>query len=81
MIALAIAPRCPARARPILCAGDRFLTLSVSSASPVAMSTISLANWFGSRGRFGMSSLSGHALSNATRPEFKLRHYLLATHR
>jgi len=32
-------------------------SLTVSGESPVAISTISLASWFGSRGRFGMSTI------------------------
>jgi hypothetical protein len=41
--------------------GGRLLdSLMMSSTSPVAMPTMSLASWFGSRGRFGAMWLSCH---------------------
>lgn len=55
--------------------GSLFLALSGSGIPSVAISTIIFANWFGSRGRFGMVPLSCPALTGATGPDFKLRHY------
>lgn len=54
--------------------GWRFCEDMSSADSPVAISTISLASWFGSRGRFGMSSVCD-AVRRGAIPGFKLRHY------
>src|SRR5262249_48921851 len=55
--------------------GLRFNSLTRSCASPVAISTIILASWFGSRGRFAMSQVCHNADSLFMRVKFKLRHY------
>ena len=56
--------------------GFRFFAETVSSASPVAISTIILASWFGSRGRFMPPVCHGQS-SPASPARFKLRHYRL----
>lgn len=70
--ALALPPFSP----PLrLLEGLRFDSLAVSSASPVAISTINLANWFGSRGRFAMSQVCHNPASLFRHLKTKLRHY------
>lgn len=69
--ALAFPPLSPP-ARPL-----RFFwrldSLTESSASPIAISTISLANWFGSRGRFAMSQVC-HNANNPQRMAIAYQH-------
>lgn len=61
--ALTIPPRKPP-ALPLMFSGCLFASLTVSSACPVAISTMAFASWFGSRGRFAINSLS-HASDRA----------------
>jgi hypothetical protein len=55
--------------------GCRLDSLTVSSASPMAMSNICLASWTGSRGRLATKRVCHTPRSPATLSKFKLRHY------
>src|SRR5207248_3662485 len=55
--------------------GCRFDSLTVSSESPVAISTISFASWFGSRGLLATKGVCHAAHGFSTALNLKLRHY------
>jgi hypothetical protein len=55
--------------------GCRFESLMLSRVSPVAISTINLASWFGSRGRFAMRQVCHNRERLFHRLKTKLRHY------
>ena len=53
----------------------RFLGETSSEASPVAISTINFASWFGSRGRLAKNRVCHNRAESDVGAESKLRHY------
>jgi hypothetical protein len=72
--ALALPPFFPP-ALPLTCAGLRFASLMVSSASPIAISNTCLASSLGSLGRLATKRVCHRPRYRSSLSDFKLRHY------